>query len=613
MNRNSIGKTLATLVLTAALLLGACFAGASPAYAAPAVLAGSDVTLTPANNVEIANIPYGGSGTLVVTIKAANTSAADAHDVTVTADTSAYVTSIALRSVQKDGADVSSVTLAAGEEAAIRFTFDIVNATTQMYTIPFTATVSGETAATHKAPATNAIVRVIVADPPAPDTPGYTEPVVFQPSASLAYSVSDPSGKIIAGKDNTLTLTMSNTGDCDLESCEIQIGQLPDGIYIYNTSDRKQLGKLSRVWKYASDNTGSYASVTFQITTKEKLYTGIYPFPVTMSGYEPNGSRWTSTETLYLQVLGADPDEKEDEKPKDEREPEFTPILMVSNFYQSGTALAGQTFTLTLTLQNTSAVELRNIKVTVGDGGGVFVPSGNSNSYYVQSIPAGGKDSHTMRLSVNKDALQTTTPVSVTMTYEDEKGNDHAASDTIAIPVVQETRLVIENLSPINYAFAGETVQAELPIYNMGKNTISNVKVTVAGDFNVTKNASVFVGNMNAGTSYTYKFNMVPYAGGEATGTITVTYDDAAGNQKAEEVPFKYDVQEYEPYNPGIDEPIIGPDEPVQPANRFANLPWKWIAIGGAVLLLALILIIRGAKKKKAAKALELDDGDDVK
>ncbi|MBR5741083.1 MAG: hypothetical protein IKX91_00880, partial [Firmicutes bacterium] len=242
----------------------------------------------------------------------------------------------------------------------------------------------------------------------------------------------------------------------------------------------------------------------------------------------------------------------------------------------------------------------------------VFVPSGNSNSYYVSPIAAGEGDTHTMRLSVSKDALQMTTPVTIQMTYEDEKAQSYTASDTIAIPVVQETRLVIENLSAINWAYAGETTSAELPIYNMGKNTINNVKVTVSGDFDVTKNASVFVGNMAPGTSYTYKFNMVPYAGGEATGTIVVTYDDAAGNQLTEEIPFRYEVQSYEPYDPGIDEPIIGPDDPAQPSSPFANLPWKWIAAGGAVVLLALILILRGAKKRKAAKALELDDGDDA-
>jgi len=618
-SRTSV-KSLTALLMTALLLFGAVLA-AAPVYAA----APSDVILERANSVEVANIASDGSGSLIISIRATNLSTTTAHTVTVKpVIPAAYATSVALRSVSVNAVDTASANLTADDGsdpatnvATFRFTFDIVNAATQMYTIPFVATVSGETydgtAPTHVQPAVDGIVRVIVADPPTPVTPVTPDPVVYQPSASLGYSVSDPSGKIVAGEDNILTLTMSNTGDCSLESAELQIGQLPDGIYIFNTSDRKQLGKLNRVWQNSTNNPNTSAAATFHITTKAKLETGVYAFPVTMSGYDPNGSRWTSTETLYIQVSGVDPkddDKKEDDK-KDDEKIEFTPILMVSNFSQGGTALAGKTFSLNLTLQNTSDKELKNIKVTVGDGGGVFVPSGNSNSYYISSIPAGSSDTHTMRLSVNKDAAQMTTPVSITMAYEDEKAKSFTASDTIAIPVVQETRLVIENLSPITYAFAGETTSAELPIYNMGKNVISNVKVKVEGDFDVTKNASVFVGNMNAGTSYTYKFNMVPYGGGEATGTITVSYDDAAGNQQLQEIPFKYTVQSYEPYDPGVDEPIVDPGIQPQPAGPFANLPWKWIAVGGAVLLVALILIIRGAKKRKAAKALELDDADD--
>ena len=574
-----ICKTVGSLLLAAVLMIGSLTAFALPVYGAAQDLEEKDVT--------VCSVDAGRSGSGSFSLK--NTSAAP-----ITATVQISVAAEDQSVLVISGGSTSGVTISAGSTQRISYTVHAAeSAAKKIYTVPVTVTWTDA----EEAPQTlNFTVPVKVST--------YQDETIYDPSdyayhpvMTAGYSIASETGTIVAGKEAKLNITLQNKGTCNLSNCTIQLGGLDRTISIYNGKDRNLVGSV---------NANKSATAAFDLWTDETMTSGVYAFPVILTGEDPNGTSHTVSETLYIYVKGTD---GETVKPEDPSDLIHTPILMVDKYSQNGTAMAGGTFTLNLSVLNTAPNTLYNVKVTVGSGGGVFVPSGSSNAYYVAEIPAGTNSTKSIQLTVSPDAPQATVPVDISMSYEDVNGNKYGANDTIAIPVKQETRLVIDDMSPISWAYAGESTSSQIQFYNMGKNTINNLKVSVSGDFNVTKNPTLFVGNMASGQSSTFKFTLMPYEGGIANGVITFTYDDAAGMQQTVEQPFSFEVQTWD--EPTWDEP--GWDDPgmMEPVPQEKPFPWKWVGLGGGVVLIAALLIIRKARKKKAAKALELEDAEE--
>ena len=75
--------------------------------------------------------------------------------------------------------------------------------------------------------------------------------------------------------------------------------------------------------------------------------------------------------------------------------------------------------------------------------------------FFIDSIEKTGYKEHGLFLSVKPDAEQKTTSVNINMTYEDRSGNTYNATDVISIPVMQETRLVVDDIIAPPELYAG--------------------------------------------------------------------------------------------------------------------------------------------------------------
>lgn len=249
------------------------------------------------------------------------------------------------------------------------------------------------------------------------------------------------------------------------------------------------------------------------------------------------------------------------------------PQLMVSAYSYGGAPVkAGAEFNLSLSLNNTStSTGLQNIKVTVTSNDNSFLPVGTSNSFFVSSIAAGTTSVKSMRFAAGKDAEQKTTTVTVAMSYEDASGGTHTSSDIISIPVVQDTRLVIDQILDPGYLTADQMGYLNVNYYNMGKTQLSNLRVSTEGDFTVDGSASLYVGNMASGKSDYCSFNFFPNGVGELKGKVIFVFEDAAGDEQTVEKQFTFNIGEA--YIPEED-PNFPPEDPSQ--GGFSG--WKWIA-----------------------------------
>lgn len=407
-----------------------------------------------------------------------------------------------------------------------------------------------------------------------------------------------PEDALYVGNNNVLTIDVYNASMNILRNCQVTV-KLPEGTTIKNGSNTINIGYIDPL---------STANCSFNICVDSEATTGSKEFVIDLkaaarikesNSYSDDVSYidkdYSTTKSFYYYVNAK---EKKEDDPLGS---EANPRLMVKNYSAGSAVAAGSSTNLSIDIANTSKKTLYNVKVSVS-GDGTFVPVGTSNAYFIEKIGAGETKRHTMTLRCDRDTDPGTKGLTVHMDYEDSKGGTFNSEDTISIKVTQPSKLVIGQLTLPTDAYAGEEACVELTFYNMGKNALSNLMVSVDGNFAQNQNNGDFVGNMTAGTDDTYTCYVVPMEEGTVEGTIKLQYDDAEGNTVVEEVPFCFEAVEYVP------DDSEWTDEPVEEGTK---IPWKAIIIL-AVIILAIVgaLIFRKIRRKKLEQKLAIEDAE---
>ncbi|MBQ8590452.1 MAG: hypothetical protein IJ486_08395 [Firmicutes bacterium] len=377
--------------------------------------------------------------------------------------------------------------------------------------------------------------------------------------------------------DFTLAFTVKNNGTVDAEHLKID-AEIPSGLLNKTTSTFVEN-------RLAAGQSKDY-QITLMATNESKDTT--YPIKISVSSLEdPNASTVMQYTSIYVKSKGGSANVS-------------TPRLMVDTYdYGGGYVKAGDEFKLNVGLMNTSARELGNIKVTVS-GGDTFVPVGSSNAFFVDSIEAKGHYVKTLRLRANASAEQSTATLSVRMEYEDMDGDAYTAEDTISIPLVQDTRLEINDVSAPWECYVGSQGSSSVEFYNMGKTTLNNLRVTAEGNFDTMESNSYYVGNMSSGSTDDFSFSFIPREAGPMEGKVIFTYEDASGQEQVVEKTFVFEAMEM----PVWDEPMM--DMPMEEPKP--DVPWKVIAAVAVVGAAVGFVIRKKHKKKKLHEQLEMED-----
>ena len=345
--------------------------------------------------------------------------------------------------------------------------------------------------------------------------------------------------------------------------------------------------------------------------------------PITLKVEAPSGTETPYTLSQAVSVFVAGKSEAEDTSKN------VPKIIVFSYAAEPALVTAGDEFDLHLTFMNThTGKSIRNIKAnfTVNESsnetGSVFTPVGSSNTFYVDAIGPKNTVDRTIRLYTIPDAKSKTYNVTVSFGYEDNAGNPYTAEEIIGIPVYQPARFEVSEPNYMPETMVGQMMPISFEMYNLGKNTLYNVKLKVEAEPEgaVTfEPKSQYYGNFDTGHNEYAEVMLNPTMPGTVSGRILVTYESASG--EAEEVvkEFVLNVMEMPPFEqPGE---VLGPDgKPLpigpdgmpifpeeEPQGFFAKLlakPWI-LAIAGIVLVGAVILVIRRIRKKKEEKGLE--------
>ena len=341
---------------------------------------------------------------------------------------------------------------------------------------------------------------------------------------------------------------------------------------------------------------GRDTAVNVTVKALDKVESQMQTIDASLSFYYDDGTQLTNgSASGSVNVLSAVSNDGQNE---DIASP--TPIVILSKYNYGGSSVAaGSGTNLSFSFTNTSKkLAIENVMVTV-TGGSDLMLNGSTNTFYFDSVAAGGSKSVTVPMKAAQLISASAQNVQIAVTYEYVDQNARksgSATLSLSVPLYQPDRFELSEPKTSYTGYVGEETSLTIDYVNKGKSAISNVEATISGDID-SPTPYQRVGTIDGGKNGTIAFAVTPQLEGENQVKIVITYEDSNGNTKERVFEASVEAMAYEPADPGMDDPgMIDPE----PANTF---PWKYVIIAVVAALIVLLVVLRIRKKKAKQKA----------
>lgn len=280
---------------------------------------------------------------------------------------------------------------------------------------------------------------------------------------------------------------------------------------------------------------------------------------------------------------------------------------------------SGETFKLKIHIQNTSKkTPVCNAKFLIGNEAGSFLPTSGSSAVFIDSIPAGETKDLEIEMKTSADLAQKNYILVVKGDFDDGKGNNFTSSDNLSIPVYQDVKMAITDVT-MTPEVLGVNEQGSL-MFTLNNKTgvgVFNVKVSVKDDAATAEES--YVGNI-AGSATAYAtLNLTGVKDNADKGTINVviSYEDADGNAGTIEEQVTCAISE-NGSSGGMDEEggmegDFGEMEFPEDEEEGGIAWWLIVIIVlvAVAVIVGIVVFVILRKKKKEAELLEFDDDDE--
>ena len=341
---------------------------------------------------------------------------------------------------------------------------------------------------------------------------------------------------------------------------------------------------------------GRDTAVNVTVKALDKVESQMQTIDASLSFYYDDGTQLTNgSASGSVNVLSAVSNDGQNE---DIASP--TPIVILSKYNYGGSSVAaGSGTNLSFSFTNTSKkLAIENVMVTV-TGGSDLMLNGSTNTFYFDSVAAGGSKSVTVPMKAAQLISASAQDVQIAVTYEYVDQNARksgSATLSLSVPLYQPDRFELSEPKTSYTGYVGEETSLTIDYVNKGKSAISNVDATISGDID-SPTPYQRVGTIDGGKNGTIAFAVTPQLEGENQVKIVITYEDSNGNTKERVFEATVEAMAYEPTDPGMDDPgMIDPE----PASTF---PWKYVIIAVVAALIVLLIVLRIRKKKAKQKA----------
>ena len=341
---------------------------------------------------------------------------------------------------------------------------------------------------------------------------------------------------------------------------------------------------------------GRDTAVNVTVKALDKVESQMQTIDASLSFYYDDGTQLTNgSASGSVNVLSAVSNDGQNE---DIASP--TPVVILSKYNYGGSSVAaGSGTNLSFSFTNTSKkLAIENVMVTV-TGGSDLMLNGSTNTFYFDSVAAGGSKSVTVPMKAAQLISASAQNVQIAVTYEYVDQNARksgSATLSLSVPLYQPDRFELSEPKTSYTGYVGEETSLTIDYVNKGKSAISNVDATISGDID-SPTPYQRVGTIDGGKNGTIAFAVTPQLEGENQVKIVITYEDSNGNTKERVFEATVEAMAYEPADPGMDDPgMIDPE----PASTF---PWKYVIIAAVAALIVLLIVLRIRKKKAKQKA----------
>ena len=415
-----------------------------------------------------------------------------------------------------------------------------------------------------------------------------------------------------AGHHCEIAVPLVNLGDTDVTN--VVITPILSGDVMNWPFDIERTDYAQTHDRLEGENSGKAVldrKCTFRWTlkTRDDAVTGYTKLQFEVSYNEADGSKNKVTLDYYVNVNGVEP------KTEDETGKLSTPRVIVTGFTTTPEEVyAGDTFTLTLNLKNTSKqTAVRNMLFDIqGTQEGTdanntyaaFLPTAGSSTIYVESIGANASKSISIELKSKADLAQKPYVVTVDMEYEDQEANAFTETASVSVPIKQEAKVDLSSIQVMPEAIEiGREANVMFSIYNVGKTKLYNVNVKFEADS--ISGGDTFIGNMDPGATGNIDAYLVGQAMTADDGTvkILISYEDEEGKEAVIEKTMTLFVNE--PYYPEMYEDPMMMEGMMEEQKSF---PWWGFLIIGAAAAGAAVTAVLVIKKKKKAKKLAQEE-----
>ncbi len=373
--------------------------------------------------------------------------------------------------------------------------------------------------------------------------------------------------------------------------------------------------------------------IGWTFTVRADALTGCYPLTFHASYYQ-NGAAVETDIVTYINITGADPDKTLIDYGDDDDKLASNPRIIVTGFTTDPeTVYAGSTFMLTISVKNTSAETtvknvLFDLEATVEGSDSTasyaaFLPTSGSSSVYAASIAPNETYEISIEMEAKSDLSQKPYVLTVNMKYDTDDQVNLSDNANVSIPIKQESKLETSSFDVLPESFeVGDQSNVMFSVYNTGKTTLYNVKVSFRSDGGTVDEALTYLGNITAGSTGSVDAMVTgtaPDETGEGIVYAVISYEDESGN--VTEVEKEFNLYVYEMSYDDFDVDYTYDDYYIEEETGQQGVPVAAIIAGCAaaavIVIIVVIVIVRKRRRAKRQKEdLELlddeQDGDDL-
>ena len=448
--------------------------------------------------------------------------------------------------------------------------------------------------------------------PSAPDLPESTIPTALTIDTENIYDGMDKAYEdgYVPRTENGfmyIVLPMLSNGNIYQNSIKVSLGLGSGASSPFVMANYEKTFELETVTPKNSNEEKELFLIEFTVRLSSERINGVYPVAVNISGYDDSGTPIDCSYTIYVTITDGKTNQVTQPAPEVAT---AEPVVYISNrVVQPDKVMAGEEFTLTVTLKNSLATKsVKNMLVKIDTGNLHINLLENANVFQVDKIPAGGETELTFRLGSDASIPAGKYNLNFTFNYDSSKTLNLSSSGSTIVEIHQPANMELVMPRFSQSVTVGETIPLSLQVMNMGRDPMYNVRCTVSG-FGFAPANTGYIGTMDAGSSATTEVELYIIAlnasqgnengsqYGDTVGTVTLIYEDETGQEYRQETQFETTVN-----RPVVE---VAQTASGEDADEKAAGQW-WISVlilGGVILAAGFGFVLIKRKKKNRGGA----------